>query len=775
MGLMALCFCTFISAAAQTSLAGYFFTIDLNQVKDDRLKVTVVFPRQNNSEIIYALPKIVPGTYSISDFGRYVDDFEAFDQNGKKLPVKRLNDNQWKISNAASLAQASYWVEDTYDSEKPNNPMPMGGTNIAEGENYVINTFGFFGYLDKMRELPYCVEIIKPKDFYGTTSLQPVYTDEQKDIYWADSYFRLTDAPMMYALPDTARVQVNGADVLIGIFSPNKQVSARYLANNIKEMLLAQADYLGGTMPVDHYAFIIYFDDRNPMSYGALEHCKSSFYFLPEMPQEATLQMIWDIASHEFFHIVTPLNLHAQEIQYFNFDEPELSEHLWLYEGVTEYSAHHFQVREGLIDLPQFLKELQDKMSYMTTVYKDDLPFTLMSKEAATTYEAEYGNVYQKGAIIAMCLDIELLDWSDGKYRLMDLEKDLSKLYGPNKPFRDEALFDDIAHLTDKRIKDFLVNYVAGSSPLPLSDVLTKVGIDYIADGVNEEFSLGQVGIGYNPDTKRMMVSSVSQLNDFGKALGYQQGDEFVSVAGLKLDDPSVAMQIIEKIKGGMKEGQIVEVVVMRPQDTGGYKEVTLRANAIKVKKPVHHQMSLMANASVRQNMLRDRWISDEYEESLAHKAHTKSIALAAPDFKTIDAMITHLYRFISGELGTKRDWGFFRDFFTPDANIVIIENSSDGQKSHNITVADYISLHKENMETMSFSEKEMGRQVQQFRDMAQVISPYAADKGALGKEEGVNFMQLVFIENRWWISSLQWQAADPAHPIPAKYLHYNE
>ena len=45
------------------------------------------------------MPKIVPGTYSIYDFGQYVLDFEAFDTAGRSLSVNQLDKNRWEIDN----------------------------------------------------------------------------------------------------------------------------------------------------------------------------------------------------------------------------------------------------------------------------------------------------------------------------------------------------------------------------------------------------------------------------------------------------------------------------------------------------------------------------------------------------------------------------------------------------------------------------------------------------------------------------------------------------
>ena len=68
-------------------------TIDLANVQDDRVQVTVQAPQLKEKQAIYNMPKIVPGTYSVSDFGKFVSEFQALDKQGKPLPVERIDTN----------------------------------------------------------------------------------------------------------------------------------------------------------------------------------------------------------------------------------------------------------------------------------------------------------------------------------------------------------------------------------------------------------------------------------------------------------------------------------------------------------------------------------------------------------------------------------------------------------------------------------------------------------------------------------------------------------
>jgi predicted metalloprotease with PDZ domain len=442
----------------------YRYTVDLTKVVNDRIRVELLAPAQTSNEVTFYLPKIVPGTYAIADYGRYVTELTAVDKKGKALPVEKLEDNAWKIKDALRLHKISYWIDDSWDTvvKGPEIFWPAG-TNIEEHKNFVLNTSGFFGYFDGEKEFPFEFNVIRDKELYGSTGLIPAQTgvpgnkiklekgkklkDKLVDVYKTTDYDELIDSPLMYSKADTAIIKVANAEVLIGSYSPNGKVTAKQIASSIKEVLMAQKEYLGGSLPVDKYAFIFYFTDKPVTSYGALEHSYSSLYYMPEMTIEQMNQQLRDFAAHEFFHIVTPLTVHSKEIDDFDFNAPKMSQHLWMYEGVTEYFAGNVQVQYGLITPEQYVGMLQEKM-ITSDQFKNDVPFTDISKYTLDTYHDQYYNVYQKGALIGLCLDIKLRGLSDGKYGLRNLMIDLSKKYGKNQAFNDDELFDVITKMT---------------------------------------------------------------------------------------------------------------------------------------------------------------------------------------------------------------------------------------------------------------------------------------------------------------------------------------
>jgi predicted metalloprotease with PDZ domain len=414
----------------------------------------------------------------------------------------------------------------------------------------------------------------------------------------------------MFSLPDTASVRVGNTDVLVAVYSPRKMAHAKFLAKHMDKLLMATKDYLMGKLPVDKYAFIWYFNgEQKPLSSsGAWEHSYSSFYSVAEQPEEEAIDGWVDIASHEFFHIVTPLTISSREVKEFNFNETNLSRHVWLYEGSTEYYAHHVQVWGGITTPEQFLAQMASKIYASRTFYNDSLSFTELSREGAGKHADQYGNVYQKGALISACLDLYLLKRSGNMYHFKDLKHDLGVKYGKDKFFEDAELFDEIGKLTYPEIKQFLLTHVEGGTPIPYEKYFGMAGVKYIPKQMVHDFTIGGADIIGDPEGK-IVVNAIDDMDVFGKKLGYQKGDELISFNGEALTLAN-ARAIIRKFYTSAKEGEMVKIEVKRKNALGKVETIILSAPAMKVDKAELHKLVFDPEATGEQLKLRKAWLN---------------------------------------------------------------------------------------------------------------------------------------------------------------------
>jgi predicted metalloprotease with PDZ domain len=588
----------------------YRYSINIKDVKSDKIKVELAPPQLNEDEVRFQFPSIVPGTYAIYDFGRFIDSFKVFNNAGDTLPYTRKDINTYIIPSAKKIHKIQYWVNDTWDTDDMEKfVFEPGGTNIQSNKNYVLNNHGFFGYFRGYQMLPFEITVNKPNGFYPSCGLENLSIKDEQDIIKAASYNELVDSPIMYCLPDTAFIQVAEAKVLVSVYSPNKLVNARTIARNIETVLQAQKDYLGGTLPVNKYAFIIYLasEPTKSNSTGALEHSYSSMYVLMEGDSASISQGMRDVAAHEFFHIVTPLTIHSEEIGNFDFNEPRMSKHLWFYEGLTEYSAHHVQVKYGLIDFQNFFGVIKEKMVEAQEYYNDTLPFTRMSEFVLDKYHKEYQNVYAKGMLISMCLDILLRFETNGNYGVQNLVKDLQTKYGKDKAFKDDNFFNDIESFTSKEIRNFLDNYVSGNKPLPYSEIFDKVGLIYTARIETKEISLGGMGMGLNMENNRLVITDLEDINEFGKKMKYKLGDELIRFNQENIDGKNF-IEVFERYVVNAKIGEKLEVDVIRRKGKKE-KQKTLKAKIKPATVVDTHVINVNKDAGLKQILARNAWL----------------------------------------------------------------------------------------------------------------------------------------------------------------------
>ena len=547
-------------------------TIDLKNVKDDKVMVTIEMPKITSEKITFNIPKTVPGTYSEDNFGQFIDDFKAIDDKGKTLTFKKLSTNSWEISNAKKLVKITYLVNDTYDQEKSgefgNGIFSPTGTNIDEGKNFMINTHGFVGYFNEFKAVPYQVNILHPAALWGATSMTDTDASDTKDTFTTSRYATLVENPIMYAKPDYTTFKVNGMDILIALYSPNGLFKVGDIADQMKTTMTAQKNFLGKFNSTKKYSVLIYLTDlkkADAKGFGALEHPTATTVVMPEMMSKVQLaEQLKDVVSHEFFHILTPLNIHSKEIQDFDYINPKMSQHLWMYEGVTEYFANLFQINQGLISEDEFYSRMAGKIENARNL-NDTMSFTTMSSNVLVEpYKAQYLNVYEKGALIGMCIDIIIREKSNGERGILDLMQKLAIEYGENKSFDDKDLFGKITELTYPEVGEFLKTHVEGTTPISYSDYLSRMGVlnTKIKTAGNVFIKAQTPYISINRETKEIFVLSGIDLNVFYTNLGIKNGDVILEVNDKKYNFENIYDLVISS--QDWKEDEAISLKIKR-------------------------------------------------------------------------------------------------------------------------------------------------------------------------------------------------------------------
>jgi predicted metalloprotease with PDZ domain len=578
-----------------------------------------------DAPIVWQFPKTIPGTYATEDYGKYIKGLEAYKSDGTRIKVRKKGENTFKLS--ALPDRITYRVNDTYDARvRKNHIFEPAGTNIAERENFLLNNAGFFGYFPGYEQEPVDVQLHYPGNMLGVSAL-PSQVEQGPAMYLGDNriqsfqardYHHLMDCPIMVTVPDTISFYVANCKVTLSVYSESGRPLSAAIYDEVKVSMEAIATFLGGELPVDTYAFLFYIKDYTEFQslmegdikigkafkllrqligqgFGALEHGNSSTYFLPDFGNDLVLDQMKDVCIHEFLHILTPLGLHSECIGHFNYADPVMSQHLWLYEGVTEYFAGLSQVQGGVMTQEAYLKSLlEGKIRSASRYPTEKMAFTEMSTNVLEKpWKKQYGQVYQRGAVMAALLDLEIMRLTDGEKTLLDVVRALNARYGATQSFDEATFFEVFVAEVHPDLMGFFDRYVRGREALPLKQNLAYAGFDYVND---ETRSLPQSPIQH--ENLKLSFLPLGAVNTVKKVKGplpfeVEKGD-FVSFDAEQLGG----------LEGPLPEGEKVEVQV---EHQGEWTSTWVLPERAEVK--LSHKIFALPEPTESQKLLRARWL----------------------------------------------------------------------------------------------------------------------------------------------------------------------
>jgi len=549
-------FLVLLQLVVVTCYAQNKFAIDLTECGSDEVQVVFMLAQPPEKDVIrFSFPATVPGTYATLDYGRFVKSFVARDASGAALTVKKEGHNTFVITGANKLKELAYQVEDVMDQILKKNPIfQPASTNFECGRNFFLNNGGIFGFIEGEANEPVLIEVKKPGELYGATSLPLLTAQPNQQVYKARNYHQLIDCPIMFSKPDTAVFYVNTTRVTISVFDVRGTLRARQFYAALERDMKAVAKVLPA-LPVTDYTFIIYVDDHRElgnalngqmgffkkvklaMKYrnfgvGALEHGNSSTYYLADLGDDVKVpgmsleSQLADAAIHEFMHIITPLGLHSQYLGEFDYIRPVMSKHLWLYEGVTEYFAQYVKFKGGVYTEEEFLKAMGKKFAAGSKFPVKDMSFTEMSANVLDKkYHDQYLQVYDRGAALAMLLDGEIRRLTGGQKTLLDVVLTLNARYGAEKSFDENNFFDEFTKEVDPALRHFFATYIEGRNPWQPNDQLKGMHLVYYEQLVDRG-PLSPIDPEQN-DIKRQITGLQLRIKEAGKNewAGLQKGD----------------------------------------------------------------------------------------------------------------------------------------------------------------------------------------------------------------------------------------------------------
>jgi len=151
-------------------------------------------------------------------------------------------------------------------------------------------------------------------------------------------------------------------------------------------------------------------------------------------------------------------------------------------------------------------------------------------------------------------------------------------------------------------------------------------------------------------------------------------------------------------------------------------------------------------------------------------------------DVDTIEHLMASLYDVISGPAGRQRDWARFRSLFLPDARMGVIRPATPAAADKPAYAGDvilftpdtYVERDDPYFKANSFFEHGIANRIETFGNLTSVWSTYESRHATTDAQpfaRGINTLQIVHAQGRYWIANIMWDDERPGLTLPDKYL----
>ncbi|CAN5308554.1 PDZ domain-containing protein [soil metagenome] len=507
-----------------------------------------------------ALPAWIPGSYMIREFARNIVAIEA-SSRGKPVALAKVDKHSWTAPavDGALVVKCEVYAWD-----------------LSVRAAHLDRTHGFFNCTSVFlrvrghEHLPCSVEIRRPPGRYArwqvATALTRAPGTEPNGFgrYLASDYDELVDHPVEMGTFLHASFRAAGAEHEVAITGVVPNLDLDRLLRDLKAICESQIRMFEPRRvkaPFDRYVFFVMTLDEG---YGGLEHrastalvCKrDSLPILAAKSRTAkatadrngeAYRTFLGLASHEYFHSWNVKRIKpAVFAPTYALDAEVHTRLLWVFEGFTSYYDDLTLVRTGLFTREQYLAALA---KVITGVHANPgrahQSVADSSFDAWTKYYRQDENspnaivsYYQKGSLVALCLDLLIRSETNGKRSLDDVMRLMWERFGRDfyegaRTGLDEDGFAAIAEeATGVALRSAVRSFAYGTVDLPLERVLAKVGIATTTHD-NARLEAG-LGVRVKSVGNDCVIANAIE-GEAGMAAGLSAGDVIAAIDGLRV------------------------------------------------------------------------------------------------------------------------------------------------------------------------------------------------------------------------------------------------
>jgi len=534
------------TASADVQDIQYDVTFDRATSAARTMKVSMTFTVAGGGPVLLSLPQWTPGAYEISNFARWVLEFEVRG-DGRDLSWSKQDFDTWRVEPAGTKKLT---VNVTYIADSLDNAMAW-----ARRDFLLFNGTNVFLYPEG-RPLAFAarVTVHTEPDWRVVTGMH----NDGTNSFRATNYHDLVDMPFFVGRFDLDSAQVSGKWVRYATY-PQGSVSglARLTAwDQIKRVIPPEVAVFG-EVPWENYT-VMQIADSSYQGASGLEHQSSHVDVVSPVAIGSQFQP--SLYAHEIFHAWNVKRLRPADLWPYQYDRAQPTPWLWVSEGITDYYADLAELRGGVIDENGFYAATAAKMREV----EQTRPVSLDDASIDTWIHPADGTqytYYPKGSLAGFLLDIMIRDASDNRQSLDNVMRDLyTTIYKAGRGFTPADWWSAVSKAAGRSFADFNARYVEGREPYPWDRVLPLAGLRATRPPAP------RLGVYTIVDTGGVLVTRVEEGSS-AAAAGVKEGDYLLAVGDISVADEQFGEHFRAKF-GTAAEGSPLVVKVRRGGQT---------------------------------------------------------------------------------------------------------------------------------------------------------------------------------------------------------------
>jgi len=374
----------------------------------------------------FKLPAWAPGYYRVLDYAKNVSNFRATDAAGHALQWERVTKNTWRV-----VAANSPVVNLTYDVY---GAISFAVQNYLGEDRALLSPPGTFVHLAGHTNRPATIAIEPPQNWTTfATGLDPVAG--RPHTFTAPDFDVLYDSPILMGTQETLRFEVQGVPHDIAMENVPPAVDRQKITSDLKKMV-ETATRLIGDVPYKRYAFLLIGKGN-----GGVEHLNSASIAFngTSLLSEPGYRGWLSYVAHEYFHNFNVKRIRPIALGPFDYDTENLTNMLWVSEGLSVYYEDVVTERAGLMTRAQFLERLQNAMGKFENApghhYQSatDSSWHTWGTSGVGNDRNTTISYYDNGDMLGMMLDLKIRHESQNRKSLDDVMRVLYRKFYQQK------------------------------------------------------------------------------------------------------------------------------------------------------------------------------------------------------------------------------------------------------------------------------------------------------------------------------------------------------